>query len=516
MMPVTRRVPSSPAITLLLAVCWLIFGPRTPDLAAQMHRVAVFAADGFAVWDNSWYGGHPLPGYSLTFPALGALFGARLVGAMAAVASAALFDTLVAGYRHHRWASVWFAVGCMADLMIGRLTYALGVAAGLAAIVALTRQRPAAAVALAGVCAATSPVAGLFLALASAGVAVVGRRREGLLVGAAAGAVVVALSLAFPEGGTQPFSAGTFAVTASISIVAALAVGADRRLRVPLLLYAAVVVVCFLVASPMGGNVVRLGTAFVAPALLLAAGQASTIRRVALVAVLIPAAAWQWIDPFTQASRGWEDPSARAAYYRPLTAALQQAGDTGGRVEVPFTRDHWESAMLARRFALARGWERQLDRRFNPLFYGRHLDSAAYHRWLRANAVAYVALPDVPMDRAGRAEAALVRWGLPYLQPLWHDEHWRLFRVRDALPLASGAATGIDLDQTTLRLTATRPGAILARVRWTPFWRVVSGAGCVTRSGPWTLVRARHPGTLVIGARFAMQRLFDEPPACPP
>jgi hypothetical protein len=84
-MPVTRRVPSSPAITLLLAVCWLAFGPRTPDLAAQMHRVAVFAADGFAVWDNSWYGGHPLLGYSLTFPALGALFGARLVGAMAAV-----------------------------------------------------------------------------------------------------------------------------------------------------------------------------------------------------------------------------------------------------------------------------------------------------------------------------------------------------------------------------------------------------------------------------------------------
>jgi hypothetical protein len=112
---------------------------------------------------------------------------------------------------------------------------------------------------------------------------------------------------------------------------------------------------------------------------------------------------------------------------------------------VPFTRDHWESAMLARRFALARGWERQLDRRFNPLFYGRHLDAAAYPRWLRANAVAYVALPDVPMDSAGRAEAALVRRGLPYLQPLWHDEHWWLFRVRDALPLVSGAATGSTL-----------------------------------------------------------------------
>ncbi|MCW2983793.1 MAG: hypothetical protein JWR63_1363, partial [Conexibacter sp.] len=146
---VVRRAPPTWTITLVLAAAWLASGPRTPDLAAQVHRVGVFAAHGFAVWDNSWYGGHPLPGYSLVFPALGAVFGARLVGAAAAVASAALFDRLVAHHRHRSLASAWFAVGCVADLMIGRLTYALGVTAGLAAVVALTRGRPALAVALA-------------------------------------------------------------------------------------------------------------------------------------------------------------------------------------------------------------------------------------------------------------------------------------------------------------------------------------------------------------------------------
>jgi hypothetical protein len=514
---VARRTPPSWTITLVLAACWLATGPRTADLAAQMHRVGVFAADGFAVWDNSWYGGHPLPSYSLTFPALGAMLGARLVGAAAAVASAALFDMLVARHRRRRVAAAWFAVGCVADLLIGRLTYALGVTAGLAAIVALTRGRPKLAVALAGVCAATSPVAGLFLALAGLGLAVVNRRRDALAMSAVAGAVVLALSAAFPEGGTQPFSAGSFAVTASISLAAAVAVGADRRLRVPLLLYAAAAVACFVIASPMGGNVVRLGTAFVAPAVLLAGGRVSPARRVALLALLVAAAAWQWVDPLTQAARGWGDESARAAYYQPVTAALRRAdAPASGRVEVPFTRDHWETVYLARRFALARGWERQLDRRLNPLFYGRRLNPAAYDRWLRANAVGYVALPDVPMDPAGRAEAAIVATPQPFLAPVWHDDHWRVFRVVDALPLASGPATHVRLGETTLRLTATRPGPIVARVRWTPYWRVTSGAACVARHGQWTLLRARRSGSLEINVRFSLGRLLDPPPPCSP
>src|SRR4051794_39796171 len=223
------RVPSWTA-TLLLAGFWLALGPATPDLAAQVYRAGLFGAHGFAVWDNAWYDGHHLPGYSLVFPAVGSVLGVRVTGAVAAVASAALFGSLVRGRRAEA-ASWWFAVGCVADLLVGRLTYALGVAVGLAAVWAVTRGRPAAAAVLAVACAATSPVAGLFLALAAVGVALAEQRPRALSMSATALATAVVLSVAFPEGGTQPFSFGAFGETVGICGLAALVVGGDRRVR---------------------------------------------------------------------------------------------------------------------------------------------------------------------------------------------------------------------------------------------------------------------------------------------
>src|SRR4051812_45178164 len=235
------RIPPAWAATLLLAGCWLAVGPVTPDLAAQIHRAGLFAAHGFAVWDNSWYDGHHVPGYSLVFPAVGAVLGVRAAGAAAAVLSAWLFQSLVRGRRAEA-ASWWFAIGCVADLLVGRLTYALGVAVGLAAVWAVTRGRPAAAAVLALACAATSPVAGLFLALAAVGVALAEQRPRALSMSAAALATAVVLSVAFPEGGTQPFSLMAFAETVGISGLAALVVGGDRCLRPALLLYVAAAV----------------------------------------------------------------------------------------------------------------------------------------------------------------------------------------------------------------------------------------------------------------------------------
>lgn len=46
---------------MLLAGCWLAVGPATPDLAAQVYRAGLFAAHGFAVWDNGWYDGITSP-----------------------------------------------------------------------------------------------------------------------------------------------------------------------------------------------------------------------------------------------------------------------------------------------------------------------------------------------------------------------------------------------------------------------------------------------------------------------
>ncbi len=71
---------------------------------------------------------------------------------------------------------------------------------------------------------------------------------------------------------------------------------------------------------------------------------------------------------------------------------------------MPLTGAHWEAAYLAGHdgIALARGWERQLDTRYAHLFYAPGLTASAYRAWLRENRVAYVALPDVRLDEAGR------------------------------------------------------------------------------------------------------------------
>ncbi|HEY8865322.1 MAG TPA: hypothetical protein VIM22_00200, partial [Solirubrobacteraceae bacterium] len=77
-----------------LAVAYLIAHPPSADLAAQVYRTELFRREGFTLWDGQWFGGHHTLGYSVLFPPLGALLGPRVVGALAAVAAAALFEQL--------------------------------------------------------------------------------------------------------------------------------------------------------------------------------------------------------------------------------------------------------------------------------------------------------------------------------------------------------------------------------------------------------------------------------------
>jgi hypothetical protein len=511
------RIRHAWVATLFLAAAWALLGPWTPDLAAQAHRVALYASQGFTVWDNSWYGGHHLPGYSLTFPAVGSTLGIRLTGVLAAIGSAALFDVLVRRSPAARAAVWWFAIGCVGDLLVGRLTYALGMTVALAAVVALMHRHGRIAVALALVCAATSPVAGLFLGLAAMAIAIADRRADALAVVAGAGVVVLALGHAFPEGGSQPFAVREFVVTLAITLAAlALLPAAHRRLRVGAALYVVAVVGSFVVASPMGGNVTRLGSAFTAPLLLAVGARGSTSRRAAFCVVVAVAGTWQWIDPIKQAEHGVDDPSVAAAYHAPVISWLAQHDAAGGRVEVPFTRGHWEGVYIARRFALARGWERQLDRRLNPLFYRPRLSAAAYERWLHANAVRYVALPDARLDGAGLAEAALVQQRPAFLREVWSSAHWRVFAVADPTPLAIGPARVERLTATTIELHAMRPGRVVLRVHWTPYWRVATGDACVMRAGAWTSVEVSEAGRIVLAARFSPGVLLRGPPHCGP
>jgi hypothetical protein len=84
-------------LTAVAGVAYVIVAPPSSDLAAAGYRRELFSRVGLTLWDNGWYGGHHLLGYSLLAPALGALLGVQVLGALSMSAAAALFGALLKG-----------------------------------------------------------------------------------------------------------------------------------------------------------------------------------------------------------------------------------------------------------------------------------------------------------------------------------------------------------------------------------------------------------------------------------
>jgi hypothetical protein len=524
----TARVPLAPFLAAGLLALWLLAGPRTPDLAAQVYRVDLFDHVGFAVWDARWYAGHDLPGYSLLFPPLASLLGLRLVAVLCALASATLFERLAlpAFGPSARWGAAWFAVAAVGDVWLGRITFALGVSLALAAVLALYRGRALWggrvlwAGALAALCAAASPVAGVLLALAGLTHALAARSPRSVLVLALPAAVVVlALTLLFPEGGFEPYPFLSFLATALVVSAFLIALPpAQPLLRLGGFVYLLACLLCLLIHTPIGSNVERYAVLLAGPLLLCA--HLSAVRRISLarsavrsapvvVVALGAIAVWVLWGPVRETRAVAGNISTQASYYAPVKRFL--AGlSTPVRLEVPLTRSHWEAALLAPTVSLARGWEKQLDVRFDRVLLAPGLTAAAYDRWLHEQAIAYVALPDTPLDPSSAQEGRLIRRGLPYLRQVFRSAHWRIFAVASPAPLASGPGRLTALGHDSFALRASTPGRLLVRVHYTPYFTLTRGVGCV-RPGPdgWTSVAARAPGTLVVSARFSLSRAFS-------
>ncbi len=204
-------------------------------------------------------------------------------------------------------------------------------------------------------------------------------------------------------------------------------------------LYAAGAVATFAVPNSLGGNMTRLAAGFAAPLAIALVRVERRQRQVAWVGASV-VVVWLWVPALGSLAGSHGDPSRNPSYFAPLTTELTSQ-TTPGRIEIPFTKQHWEAAYVAPKALLARGWERQLDRKYNPLFYADEpLTSAAYHQWLVDNGVTWVALPDVPLDYSSVQEVALIRSGLPYLHRVWSNPHWTLWRVSDSPGLVTGAA----------------------------------------------------------------------------
>lgn len=528
------------AAAVVLAAAWLLAPPMGTDLAAQVARADFFASHGWTPVDLRWYGGVSPHGYSLVSPPLMAWFGPRPVGAAAAVVSTLALALLLrrTGARRPALGGVLGAVAFTGNIASGRITFAVGVAIGLLALLVLAlASRPdaparsgsgsgdgrlprtgpvrvAAAALLAAVAAAASPVAGLFLGLTGVALlfAPAGARRScpvaGLALAAGAAVPMALMAGLFGTGGWMNISVADTVRAAG----AGLAVGAlvpVRPVRVGAVLSAVGVVAAYLLTTPVGLNATRLAALFTLPAV---AGYATApawlpvrIRAARpaawLVPVLVVLALWQ--PPVVHGDLAQVgDPTASARYFAPLRQELAQR-QPAGRVEVVPTTNYWESAHLGD-LPLARGWLRQADTGRNPLFYDGTLDPDSYRRWLTLTGVSHVAVPAAPLSWVGRSEAALVRSGLPYLRQVWADREWTLYEVAGGPGLVDGPAVLAGHRADAVALAATAPGDLLLRVRWSRYLTVTGPAGaCLAPAGQWTRVHAPAPGRYQVTSALA-------------
>jgi hypothetical protein len=329
-------------------------------------------------------------------------------------------------------------------------------------------------------------------------------------------APVLLLALAFPEGGRFPFWFSAYwplLLTCSAALLALRGIRAERELRAVIVAYLALGTLLWLVPNPVGGNVTRLGSLFAGP-VLAAVVMTRPVRapRPIVVGALTLALAWQVVTPLPDTFQSLGDPSTGRDYYAPVASWLSEHGAERQRIEVPYTFNHWETAYLAPRFPLARGWLRQADLSTNKLFYDGRLTSAGYRRWLRENGIRWVALPDARLDYSAQGEAAIVRTEPPYLRLRATPGHWRVYAVTGVKPMlvpgagARGRLTSLGPESFTLHVT--RPGDFIVRVRATPYWRLAVGAGCTGRAGHWALVRAAQPGDFKIVTGFSPVRAW--------
>jgi hypothetical protein len=505
-----------------LGLLYVIVSPPSFDLAVHLLRAKLFGAEGFGLWNNWWYGGHHTPGYSVLFPMASYLLTPQLAAALAATGTAAVFEQLA--HRHFgedAWlGAMWFGAATATNLFTGRLAFAFGLLPAIAAMLALQRRRPWLAVALAVLAALASPVAALFASLGGAAYAIgesVARRDlhtawPGAAVVVGALTPVLLLTIAFPEGGTEPFTFATLWPIPVLAAIAIVALGApEPTLRAGVALYALGCIVAYAVPSPIGSNAARLAPLLAGPLAALIWWKRHPLW---LLTSAVPLIYLQLQAPIRDVSRSAEDPSASAGYYQPLLSFLARQGGPPFRIEIPFTSFHWEAYQVAPRFPLARGWERQVDIKYNHLFYGGALTPSSYEAWLHHLAVRFVAVPDSELDYSAHVEKALIDTGLPYLKLVMHSRHWRVYAVKDPTPIVQGAATLSSLGPNSLLMRARRPGTALVRVRFTPYWALAGASGCVYPAGDFTGLTLRRPGPVRLVIQFSLGRVRARSPRC--
>ena len=485
---------------------WRLLATPGGDIAAQDAWAAFAKAHPGSAYDLAWYGGmHPVS-YSATSPYLMAFLGVRPTMVVAGTLAAGLLALLLERSRHVSHPvlpAVFGALALTGNAVSGRVTFGLGMVFGLAALVAAftwpsdLSRRPAVRwlritviVALTALTAAASGVAGLILGLVAAALWLTGDRRLSLAIGLPPLVVVAVSAWLFPLSGEQPMSWYSAVLPTAAALSAVLLFPREwRMLRVLGLVYLLAVQLAWLVPSPVGTNISRLGLIFAGVGLVatlpgrdwarsFAAIRLGRTVTAGLVGVaLITSVSWQ-VGLAARDAISTAPPSSLSLDLQPLVEQLEERGAGIGRVEVVPTASHREAAALAPYANLARGWNRQADAARNRLFYrDLPLTADAYQRWLRRWAVRFVVLSMAKPDAAAVEEAALVAGGLSYLDRVWSDNGWTLYEVRRPTPLASEPAEVLSFDAAQITLYTPEPGPIVVRVAYSGWLGLVDAWG---------------------------------------
>ncbi|MFD5423989.1 MFS transporter [Streptomyces sp. NPDC127084] len=486
------------AAAVLHIVWFLVFANSGGDLAAQDAWAEFVGRHPDSAYNLAWYGGmHPVS-YSVVSPYLMSVLGVRTTMMVAGTLSAsltALILTRVSAVRNPLPCALAAVFAFLCNALSGRVTFGLGTLFALGAVAAVFCRphrrwgrarwaKAAVAVPLAGLATASSPVAGLFLGVVAAALFLGKRRPAAYALGLAPVAVVGLSAWLFPFSGTQPMSVASAALPFLFGVLVAVLVPKQwRTVRAAAAVYAAGTLLTLLVDSQVGSNVSRFAMLFAGVVLLAALPYAyehgGRRRGRKWYAVLLAFTGFNaWIATNSVVDIVRTAPNASwARELAPLVNQLQRAGADKGRVEVVPASSHREASALAPYVNLARGWNRQADMERNPLFYDDTLTADSYRAWLDRWAVRFVVLPKDTPDTGGSEEAELVQRGQPYLRPVWSDENWRLFAVREPKPLADHPATVERAAAGELTLRVRTAGRVLIRVPYSPWLGLVDERG---------------------------------------
>ncbi|MFF0446886.1 glycosyltransferase family 87 protein [Streptomyces sp. NPDC004609] len=525
---------------------WLATGGG--DLAAQLAWTGFTERHPSSAYNLSWYGGMHTANYSLLAPPLMAVFGVRAVSVAAGLLATWALARLVvrSGVTRPLWPALAGTGALWANIASGRTTFALGVAIALLAL--LYVRRPV----LAGVCAAlatmASPVAGLFLVVAGAAYLLDRRWRPAVALVVPPALVVAVTTLLFPFKGEMPMQAEKLWLPLVVSAAVALTAPREWRVvRYGALVYGLGVVLTYVIPSPIGRNVERLAGLAGPPVLLAAvvtgvsaaggvaaflragggtgpgtappatagaeagaggdAGRGGRARTLALRFALVAALAvnTNWLIDKTEDDLAVSNKvPSWAANTGGVVRELERLGADRTRVEVVPARNHREATVLAPHINMARGWNRQLDVERGRLFYDGSLDPRTYRAWLDHWAVGYVVLHHGRPDGPARGEAAIVQSEPPWLERVWRDDGWTIYRVRDAVPLVSSPATVVRADAAELVVRMPAAGSVTVRVAHSP-WLRAEGA-CLRQAGEWTRLTVDRPGDYTLASPYRFPR----------